>query len=542
MIKIRLISLFIFCVSSVGCFAGNYFVDAAKGSDRNDGHSAATAFRTLERASKVKFGAGDVLYLASGQTHRGTLELIRAGGSAKSPFKVTSTGAEKAVIDAKGYPNGILIDNCSNIIIENLSVTADGGGMVRKEDANAPMRCGVFITATSTGNYSNIGVRNVDIHKVYYEEPGFVRDPKEVDTPNGTQKYGWGVRVIVDRPDVSLSGISVEGCDISLVSHTGIRFTGKPGSAASISDVRVIGNKVNTIGGPGIQFASVKGGYVSGNDIDHSGDNSDSRHWGRGSCLWTWGSEDFQIERNRFQHANGPADSAGAHIDFGCRNIVIQYCLSANNGGGFCEILGNNYNCSYRYNVSVDDGYRISGQALAFQEGKTIWYSGYVGKRQKRNGPFNSYVYNNTIYLRKDVTAKMAIENTSLGICMVNNIFCIEGEAKTVLGDQYSPEKLGESQLANIVFTNNLFLHQESWPGDNIKDAHPLYGDPGFATPGGVAVSDYIPSNRELVRQGVRVEKLPGDKVGLKIGLDVDKDILGNAIGAVPCIGAIYVR
>ena len=26
--------------------------------------------------------------------------------------------------------------------------------------------------------------------------------------------------------------------------------------------------------------------------------------------------------------------------------------------GGFCEILGDNINCGYRYNISVNDGYR----------------------------------------------------------------------------------------------------------------------------------------------------------------------------------------
>ena len=66
-------------------------------------------------------------------------------------------------------------------------------------------------------------------------------------------------------------------------------------------------------------------------------------------------------------YANGPADSAGCHIDFNCDNVIVQYNLSVSNAGGFIEILGNNYNCSYRYNVSVNDGHRIKGKNNAFR-------------------------------------------------------------------------------------------------------------------------------------------------------------------------------
>ena len=76
-----------------------------------------------------------------------------------------------------------------------------------------------------------------------------------------------------------------------------------------------------------------------------------------------------------------------AYIDFNCSDVIIQYNYSANNVGGFCEILGNNYNCAYRYNISVNDGHRMKGQNGAFQQGKTLWLSGFVGKGNERNGP-----------------------------------------------------------------------------------------------------------------------------------------------------------
>ena len=82
----------------------------------------------------------------------------------------------------------------------------------------------------------------------------------------------------------------------------------------------------------------------------------------------------------------------------------IENNLSRNNAGGFIEILGTNFNCSYRNNVSINDGHRIKGKENAFQEGKTFWLSGYSGKGNERKGPYNSYVYGNYVYVGKEIT------------------------------------------------------------------------------------------------------------------------------------------
>ena len=54
--------------------------------------------------------------------------------------------------------------------------------------------------------------------------------------------------------------------------------------------------------------------------------------------MWTWGSTLGLIEKNKFQNANGPADSAGCHIDFNCKDIVVQHNLSKNNAGGLTTL------------------------------------------------------------------------------------------------------------------------------------------------------------------------------------------------------------
>ena len=54
------------------------------------------------------------------------------------------------------------------------------------------------------------------------------------------------------------------------------------------------------------------------------------------------GTSNAVISQNKFQNANGPADSAGCHIDFNCNDVIVERNLSRNNAGGFIEILGNN--------------------------------------------------------------------------------------------------------------------------------------------------------------------------------------------------------
>ena len=290
------------------------------------------------------------------------------------------------------------------------------------------MRCGVLVKTSKEGNYEHIYLKNLDIKDIFYENKNFTRSLKETKSANGTQNYGWGIRFINNTKNTLLSDVKIESCTVTNVSHTGIKLTSRI-KKYGIIDFIISDTKVTETGGPGIQMSGVKNGHIFNNIVDKSGSTDDSRKWGRGSGLWTWGSSNILIEKNRFTNANGPGDSAGAHIDFNCKNIVLQYNFSANNAGGFCEILGNNYNCAYRYNISVNDGFRVKGENNAFQEGKIFWLSGYIGKG-KRKGPFNSYFYNNTIYVKESIQVKMALAKEAKGILIANNIFHIEGNSK----------------------------------------------------------------------------------------------------------------
>ena len=526
--------------------ATDYFVNSVSGNDENAGTSPSKPFRSLAKVNGLSLKPGDRVLFTAGQEFHGELILTDVSGEADKPIVIAGyTGSSVAQwgaasrsfkINAKGKLNGILIKDCSYVIVKHAIIEADGHET--DEPTEGAMRVGVMIKASTGKVTRNIHLDSLEIKNIYYENKGYMRGADEVRTENGTQRYGWGIRLMAEQANAQITQIDISNCKVRDVCHTGIKLTG---INKNIHWVRIFNNDIAYTGGPGIQMSEVKNVHVHHNTVDHSGSNNDSRKWGRGSGLWTWSASQVLIEHNRFTNANGPGDSAGAHVDYNCDHIVLQYNFSANNAGGFCEILGNNYNCAYRYNISVNDGHRIKGENGAFQEGKTFWLSGYQGMGKPRKGPVNSYFYNNTIYVDTSLTSRVAIDATSKGILIANNIFCVRGSSKLVLGDQYKADDGSSTLDGPIFFENNLWYSTAAWPADApIKDMSPIIGDARFKDPGGLRIEDYQPGNIELIQnKGVAIQPLPGDFLGLLLGMENDKDILGNKIGSDPHIGAI---
>ena len=122
--------------------------------------------------------------------------------------------------------------------------------------------------------------------------------------------------------------------------------------------------------------------------------------WKRGSGLWPFDCQDVVIQENRFLNAHGPGDSYGAHIDYGNENVVLQYNFSYHNEGGFVEILGDNIRCGYRYNISVNDGYREDPDGEPWdKKGKIFWVGNYCGSSTVRCPSTETFIYNNTVFV-----------------------------------------------------------------------------------------------------------------------------------------------
>ena len=528
-----------FALAVAAAPAATYYVDPGAGDDRAAGTSPERAWRTLARTRGAELAPGDRLLLLAGARHAGRLHFEGLAGTAERPIVLGSyapPGAApdaRALVDGRGQPAAVSLRNCRHVVVSDLVVTADGGA------PTGAMRCGVLVTADGGAESRGLTLQRLHVKSVSYENPGHVRPEADVRTANGRARYGWGIRFLVPDGDRAvLRDLVVRDCRIERVDHTGLKFTAP---RDGIRDVLVEHVAVSHSGGPGVQMSGVTGGRFAHLSVDHSGSTADTRNWGRGSGLWTWGTRDVVVERSRFTDANGPGDSAGVHIDFNCEHVVVQHNFSARNAGGFCEILGNNRNCAYRYNVSVDDGHRVKGRGGAFQEGKVLWLSGYVGEKRSPQGPFDSYIYNNTIVVSAGIEPKFAFGPTAEGVLVANNLFVLARPGRRVAGDQWVKDDVAARPIARAVMAGNLLLRAEDWPaGLGLADGAPVVGDPRFAAPGGDRPEDYVPTAAALVRdRGVVIAPLPGDAVGLKVGLAVATDILGRPIVGAPDIGAI---
>lgn len=537
------IFFFLFCVS-YSLKATNYYINVAIGNDANKGTSPAHSLKSILPLANIKLQPGDSILFATGQQFAGMLSIINVKGLLNNPVVISNYqykgNKAKPILDAGKELNAILIQNSSFVRVSGIEITATVPYQSNGLSKTAEMRCGILVEVTKDESFENIQISDVVVHDVYYNSPGFVRSAAETKSANGTQSYGWGIRILNNTKTGKLKNVKLLSAVIFNVCHTGVKVTA---TVNGIQQLEVANCKVHDTGGPGMQFSGVTNGHIHHNKIDHSGSTADSRNWGRGSGLWTWSCSNILIENNRFEYANGPGDSAGVHIDYNCNDVVVQYNLSANNAGGFCEILGNNFNCAYRYNISINDGYRVKGMNGAFQEGKIFWLSGYQGNDKKSAGPYNSYFYNNSIYVSANIIPKIAVSSSTNGVLIANNIFYFEGAAQMVAGDQKKVE-IDQGGLPNVLFKNNLFLHADNWPSEfPINDSSPIIGDPGFNNKGGFQLNDYLPTNKKLIaNKGLTILPIPNDSVGLRIGLKVNKDILGNTIKGQPDLGAIEVN
>ncbi|MCP4270445.1 MAG: right-handed parallel beta-helix repeat-containing protein [Gammaproteobacteria bacterium] len=554
--KLVYLSLISSCLLIQSTYAENYYVHP-DGDDSANGNTESTAFKSLDRINQLTLAAGDNVYLSAGATFAGTLKLADVSGNESQPITITSYGSssQRAIIDGKNELAGIEVKNSSYLNISNIEIQADGGD--KKSHRGTPMRVGVLVYVQEIygQQLGHITLDNLKVHDIYHYGAGEIDRGSDVNTNNGTQAYGWGIRVYnrFNGDITKLIDITIKNTEIYDVAHTGIKINSSTANHSKhIKAVTLTDNYLHDIGGPGIQFSGVDGSYVANNDINRTGSSSDDRKWGRGSGMWTWGTNDVLIEHNEFKNAEGPADSAGFHIDFNCTNIIAQYNFSMNNEGGFVEILGNNENNSYRYNVSINDGRRIKGSTdnpygKASHDGKILWFSGYVGRNNDQIAPVNNYIYNNTIYVSEHV-AQLATHNETNGAVIANNIFYFKKGSVVLPGDRYHLVN-GENPTKDIFMKNNLFLQVDDWPANHlIQDTAPVIGNAEFVNEGGLTIADYIPSNITLIdHKGIEIKKLPNDVYGLSssfnadkvTGLAVSEDIMGNSITDLPPIGAL---
>jgi len=163
-------TFFLFFFISISSFAANYYVNAKIGNDKNNGKSEAKAWKTLAKVSRENFKPGDRILLATGQEFFGTIEWVSQIGEKSKPIVISrysyKQASENPIINAKGFLNGVLLENCSYIKVEALTIVANGG--IKPKARKKPMRCGVLITTSKEGISENISLIHLVVKDIFF--------------------------------------------------------------------------------------------------------------------------------------------------------------------------------------------------------------------------------------------------------------------------------------------------------------------------------------------------------------------------------------
>ncbi len=100
--------------------ARDFHLDSRLGNDSNDGKTAETAWKSLDKANEFEFAPGDRLLLKRGSRFKGGLKL-RLKGTPDHPIVIETYGEGSApVIDAKGHEAGVHLQGSHHVVVRDL--------------------------------------------------------------------------------------------------------------------------------------------------------------------------------------------------------------------------------------------------------------------------------------------------------------------------------------------------------------------------------------------------------------------------------------
>ena len=342
------------------------------------------------------------------------------------------------------------------------------GGVENSWGSGKNVRFGVKVVASSQ-DLENFNFNDLYIHDIY---------PTPVNTNN--IHLGYGIKFETQSDLASgllntISNIKVINSTISNTGHYGlwIKSLGLVGIDSIKNNQILIENCVfEHTGGSGFVPNKSKNVLVQDCIFNHTGSSIDQRMWKRGSGMWPFDCKNVVAQHNKFLNAHGPMDSYGSHIDYGNENVVFQYNYSCNNEGGFAEILGDNINCGYRYNISVNDGYREDPNGTPWdKKGKIFWVSNYCGQNPIRCPSVGTFIYNNSVFVSDTLNPEIYFWPNVGDVHVYNNLIVTGQNGQTI-------PTLLENDPSDLYISHNLFYDSTRIDLDIELENNAIYGDP----------------------------------------------------------------
>ncbi|OHX64650.1 T9SS type A sorting domain-containing protein [Flammeovirga pacifica] len=554
--------IFIICNSNI-ILASNIYYFSNNGDDQNEGTKDAP-WKSLEKATSIAklsnngglLQPGDQVLFKSGDTFEGQF-LIACSGTEEAPIIISHYDeGELPILSGSGnLPGG---DYIETIKMTNTSYVTLDGIWVKNDRKNK----GEFLWNTNT----SIGIK-VYANKWSGLQKGLKFINLKITDIFGIDMIDWEGKFTLDyytahgiffdsEPDnlqanpikqIGIDDVLIENCYFYNIGSRGINvrhLTNIRNNPIDEEDRNrnyiIRNNTFEKLGGDGIVFASACNAIVEKNDFidlgwgDHK--SSTDRYFGRGEGCWIWNTRNIIVQYNRQYRARGFGDTygAGGHIDFFCKNAIFQYNYSEDTEGGFCEILGDCVNSTFRYNVSKNDGFRDF-------HGYTIWVSGFVGGDEDPVRSDSNYVYNNTILLDKagyNPNISIYAKNTFI----YNNIFkATNGASIGSKSVEIDIEEGSQLYVSNNLFSGSISRYLSVLDDHAIIDKDPLFMDVSDDDIDGFQLKEGSPAIDNGKKFPEPSFPMAGKGIFKNIDLYTTTDIYGNEVDInqfLPNIGA----
>ncbi|MBN2128160.1 MAG: DNRLRE domain-containing protein [Sedimentisphaerales bacterium] len=514
----------LFLLASVAS-AATYYVDSVSGSDGNDAKSPQSAWKSLEKVNGTTFAPGDAILFKCGGLWSGEL-WPKGSGSDGRPIRIDNYGDPQQglpLINANGagtYSDAaVYLKNQEYWEIANLEITNHDG------NRNRP-KTGVYVYVSAPDlpaektTLRHIHLLNLVIHDI----DGETNTNEINENATGIDIHIYGDRD-VDTPR-KFDDILIQGCHIYDVVAVGVvttsdfmtRTAEKNLTWTPWTNVRIRNNVFERIGVWTI-FVRVTDSDVVEYNLA-TGGNAPFNDGNEGNCFVMFNTDNSLWQFNEVYDHKKPlgetADGAAYDIDYMCRNAVVQYNYSHDNGMCFAlccngkpggnRLSGFSFDHVLRYNISQNETDEVA----------------------HITGPANDCtIYNNTFYLGPDRTGVPMVKHRYWNgwpdnILYANNIFYSVNPGNIYV--------LGETTRCS--FSHNAFYgaHDPSEP----HDPHKITADPRLAHPGtGGAGLDTVFGYKLLPDS-------PCIDAGLAIPDNGARDYWGNPVpcNAAPDIGA----
>ena len=443
--------VFVLLLSFSLCAQNQYYLSSSTGNDNNNG-SQTQPWKTLSKLSNISLGPGDTVYFKKGDTFRGHY-VVDGSGAEGNPITFTSYGSGNQPIlsgsdheDGGGdYREAILVTNHDNMVFDDLEV--QNHRTISRTGVGDLVSFGIRIEVSDSNvNLNNFFFRNMtfkNVYGLYWVDPSNQSEFNAFEVSGLTFISSWGGII---------NNVIIEDSYFTDLQRIGVHIKNTMGKTSTKRNTNFVfrNNEFFQIGGTCVLPIRTENCLIENNIFNQPGAKTNDKMIGRGSAVWNWYSINTIVQYNQAINAKGILDSHGIHVDHSNVDTFIQYNYMQDCEGGFVEILGGNQRAVYRFNISVNDGWRVNPNWV--NSDHTIWLNDKIGG-QSGHPSYDSYIYNNTVVINKSGNDAFdtAIDINGQNTRIFNNIFyAVNGSG---IGNQQ-----GNYSDPNLMMTNNLFF------------------------------------------------------------------------------------